>query len=95
VSSLLVTQLIITGAIVLTGVLSVAVTCWLRNRPARWSTARDRLIARNPMLNGDPTLRWTVASQRVRTGWLTALTVSVALLVASDRPTATAIGDNG
>lgn len=93
-NELIITQLTATGVIVLTGVLLVTVTRWLRNRPPRWTTARERLIARNPTLNADLTLRWTVASRRVRTGWLTALAVSAALLIATVRPVATAVADD-
>jgi hypothetical protein len=95
VTQILVTQLVISGVVLLTGVLSFAVTRWLRNRPPRWSTAHDRLLERNPMLNADQTLRWSVASRRVRTGPLTSLVVASALLLVAIRPTvATNDGDS-
>jgi hypothetical protein len=63
-----------------------ALRTYLKGRPGWHTTPRDRLIARNPMLNGDPSLRWSDNARRIRIGWLTVLVVSVALLLASDRP---------
>lgn len=65
----------------------VAVRQWLRDRPSRWSTPYTRLLDRNPTLGVDASLRWTVRARRARTGWLTSLAVSVAVLVASARLT--------
>jgi hypothetical protein len=70
-----------------------AVRTWHNDRPPRWSTPYERLLERNPMLNADASLRWTVRARRVRTSWFAALVVAVAVLIASDRPRATAVVD--
>lgn len=64
-----------------------ALRTWLRDRPSRRSSARERLLVRNPWLTECvDASRWSRASRRVQLGWLTSLVVSVAVLVASDRP---------
>lgn len=63
-----------------------ALRVWLRDRPTRRTSAYDRLLVRNPTLNADRNIRWTVRSRRVRFGWLTTLAVTVAVLVAATRP---------
>lgn len=84
--------LIVMLAVVLLTV-GAAVRTWLNDRPPRWSTPYERLLERNPMLNADASLRWTVRARRVRTSWFAALVVAVAVLIASDRPRATAVVD--
>lgn len=74
------------AALTIGSVVVATIRRWLRDRPTRWSTAYDRLIERNPTLNADASLRWSIAARRVRTGWLTATIVAVALLVATARP---------
>lgn len=64
-----------------------ALRVWLRDRPTRRTSAYDRLLVRNPTLNADPDVRWSIRSRRVRFGWLTTLVVTVAVLVAATRPT--------
>lgn len=66
----------------------VVIRTWLKDRPSRWTSAYDRLLDRNPTLNADRSLRWSVRARRARTGRLTALVVAVALLVATARPVA-------
>jgi hypothetical protein len=62
--------------------------------PGGRTSARQRLIDRNPALNGDPSLRWSVAARRVQLGRTTRLAVGVALLLATlrTRPTGVATG---
>lgn len=54
--------------------------------PEARTSARERLIARNPMLNADPTLRWSRRARRVRVGRLATLVIGVALLIVTNRP---------
>jgi hypothetical protein len=106
-----VTMLVVTGSITVLTAACVALRAYLRDRPPARTSARDRLLARNPTLafrpvsvdvstgndaDGDDVHRWSVSARRVRTGLLTSLLVSVALLVASSRPrvaTGTATND--
>lgn len=67
----------------------IAVRTWFHDRPSRWSTPYQRLLERNPMLNADASLRWTVRSRRARTGWFVSLVIAVAVLVATFRPRVT------
>lgn len=62
------------------------------DRPARRTSARDRLIDRNPMLS-DTSLRWKTTACRVRTGAVTSFAVAIALLIVADRPTPSVTGD--
>lgn len=78
---------IVVSSLVVAAFVAYVVRTWLRDRPTRRTSAYDRLLVRNPMLNADRDVRWTVASRRVRFGWLTTTLVAVALLVASSRPT--------
>lgn len=72
-------------------IVACAVQRLLSDRPPARTTARDRLLARNPALalgdDVDRPIRWSVESRRVRFGWLTTLAVTVAVLVATTRPT--------
>lgn len=83
------TLVTVVGALLTTTIVGVIVRRLLVNRPATRTTAAQRLLAKNPSLGGGDvaSLRWSVAARRVRTGSLTALTVAVALLIASARPT--------
>lgn len=87
--------LIVLGVVASTAV-GVAVRTWFHDRPPRWSTPYQRLLERNPMLNADQSLPWTVRSRRARTGWLAGTVVAVAVLIATLRPyAATATSDAG
>lgn len=77
----------------LTGVV-IALLRLRADRPARRTSARDRLLERNPLL-ADASLRWSVSARRVRVGALTALAVAVALLIVADRPVPVTGGDGG
>lgn len=81
--------IVVVGTLLVATLVGVAVRRLLTNRPTTRTTAAQRLLAKNPSLGGDDvaSLRWSVAARRVRTGSLTALTVAVALLIASARPT--------
>lgn len=87
-------RLMMSPASVLVVMLAVALVAagfaartWLRDRPPRRSTARQRLLRRNPWLvEAVDASRWSRRSNYVRLGWLTALVVSVAVLVVADRP---------
>jgi hypothetical protein len=65
-----------------------AIYTLLGELPRPRTSARQRLLALNPGLRTDRSqqLRWSVRSRRVQFGWLTALLVAVAVLVAADRP---------
>jgi hypothetical protein len=95
VSGALLANVIVAGALVLATGLVPVVVRWFRDRPATRTSARDRLLARNPTLNADASLRWSTTARRVRIGWATALAVAVALLIVADRPTPVAAGDGG
>lgn len=70
----------------------IATNTWLRDRPARRSTARQRLVERNPWLSDAvDASRWSNRSNRVRLGWLTSLLVAVAVLAVADRPTSVGV----
>lgn len=77
---------VVTGATLTFGVCA-ALLRLLRDRPPVRSSARDRLLERNPALAVGRELRWSVRARRVRIGWLTVLSVAVAVLVVADRPT--------
>jgi hypothetical protein len=60
--------------------------------PRGRTSPRQRLLRNNPALARHD-VRWSVAARRVRTGWLTALTVCIALYVAFQRPTVATTND--
>jgi hypothetical protein len=67
------------------GIVVLAVRCVLRNRPRSRTSAKERLIARNPAIMFDDA-RWTTAARRVRTSRVTSFVVATAFLIVADRP---------
>lgn len=83
------TGVLVVMLIVVAVAAAVALRTWLRDRPRRRSTARDRLLRRNPWLDDAVDQhRWSARSNHVRIGWLTVLLVAVAVLAAADRSVA-------
>lgn len=91
----LLVNVIVVGALLVTGGLLPVAVQLFRDRPAVRTSARDRLLARNPTLGVDTSLRWSVAARRARVGWAAIVAVTVALLIVADRPTAVATSDGG
>lgn len=65
----------------------------LRDRPRTRTSARDRLTRLNPALARNDSLRWSVASRRVRVDRLTTLVVCVALRLTTLQPLTVASAD--
>lgn len=86
---------LVLGVVTLVSSTTVGATRWLRNRPRRRTSARDRLLQLNPTLS-DPSLTWSRSARRVDVGRLVRLLVVgavVAALTVVGRPTATPVGD--
>lgn len=85
---------LVTAAVALLTSIYAVVTLLRENYPPPRTSARQRLVERNPMLNVDRDLRWTVAARRVHVGRLATVLVGLALLLVtrfnatSDAPTA-------
>lgn len=67
------------------GIVALAVRRAVRDRPRARTSARDRLIERNPGIIFDG-VRWSNAARRARTGWVTSVAVATALLIVADHP---------
>ena len=80
---------------VVVGLATVALVArLLRHRPSSRTSARDRLLRRNPALAARATLPWSVRARRVHIDRWTTLVVGVALLLTTLRPT-TIVGGTG
>lgn len=82
------------GAVVVGVGLVVLVGRALTGRPTRRTSARERLLTRNPWLRDNDALRWTVRARRVHVDRLTSTLVGVALTLVMLRPSTTVASDD-